>query len=100
LELWIEAKRYLNTETSIKEIASEMGMSVDQMHLYFRDVVGEEFRTWRVRKRVEHAQQLMQEHPDWPVTRIAQISGFNDRSWFYQQFLRFTGMTVAECRKK
>jgi AraC-like DNA-binding protein len=49
---------------------------------------------------VEHAQQLMQEHPDWPVTRIAQISGFNDRSWFYQQFLRFTGMTVAECRKK
>ena len=96
---WIQRGGFLDTQKPVEEIVKELGMTTEQFHRYFQKTEGEDFRTWRVRKRVEHARQLMQDHPDWPVTRIAQVSGFNDRSWFYQQFLRFTGQSVADCRK-
>ena len=100
LEQWVQAKRYLNTETSTKDIAHELGMNVDQMHQYFREVVGEEFRTWRIRRRVEEARQLMADHPDYSATQIGRLAGFNDRSYFYQQFARFTGTTLQAYRKQ
>ena len=98
LVTWIQQGGYLDTQKPVDEIVKELGMTNDQFHQYFQKTEGEDFRTWRIRKRIQHAQQLMQEHPDWPVTRIAQASGFNDRSWFYQQFLRFTGTTVSDFR--
>ena len=96
---WIEHGGYLDTQKAVEDIANELDMSLEQFHIYFSKVAGEDFRTWRVRKRIEHARQLMDEHPDWPVTHVARASGFNDRSWFYQQFLRFTGQSVTDYKK-
>lgn len=79
LMAWIERGGYLRTTFSVKEIAEQLGMNVTQFRQYFHKVAGEDFRTWRVRKRVEHSRQLMREHPDWSVTHVAQASGFNDR---------------------
>ena len=98
LMAWIERGGYLNTSLSVKEIAAELDMSVSQFRSYFRKVTNEDFRTWRVRKRVEHARRLMSEHPDWSVTRVVRESGFNDRSYFYQQFLLYTGVSVTDYR--
>lgn len=99
LMVWIERKGYLETSMAVEDIARELDMSIGQFHQYFDKVVGENFRTWRIRKRIEHARQLLEEHPDWPVTRIARESGFNDRSNFYLQFKRFTGQSVTDYRK-
>ena len=96
---WIERGGYLDTQKSVVDIARELEMSLSKFHAYFINVAGEDFRTWRVRKRIYHAQQLMDEHPDWPMTRIARESGFNDRSWFYKQFLHFTGQTVTAYKR-
>ncbi len=97
---WIEQGGYLDTQMAVKDIAGELQMTIGQFHQYFQEVVGEDFRSWRVRKRIEHAQQMMREHPEWSVTKVAQSSGFNDRSWFYQQFVRFTGKTVPDYRSE
>lgn len=99
LMAWIERGGYLDTTRSVKEIAAELEMSVGQFRTYFSKVTNEEFRTWRVRKRVEHARWLMREHLDWSVTQIARESGFNDRSYFYQQFLLYTGTSVTDYRR-
>lgn len=99
LDLWIKNKGYLDNEKGVAEIAAEVGLSTDQLHRYFRDVMGEEFRTWRVRRRIDEAKRLMAEQPQLPTTQIGKQCGFNDRSFFYQQFLRFTGTSVAEYRK-
>lgn len=99
LMAWIERKGYLETNLGVEEIAKELDMSLRQFHQHFDKVVGENFRTWRIRKRIEHARQLLADRPDWPVTRIARESGFNDRSNFYQQFKRFTGITVSDYKK-
>ena len=98
LVTWIQQGGYLDTQKPVEEIVKELGMTNDQFHQYFQKTEGEDFRTWRVRKRVEYAQEPMQDHPDWPVTRVAQDSGFNDRSWFYQQFLRFAHTSVSSYR--
>lgn len=98
LATWIQQRGYLDTQKPVGAIVKELGITTDQFHQYFQKTEGEDFRTWRVRKRVEYAQELMQEHPDWPVTRVAQDSGFNDRSWFYQQFLRFAHTSVSSYR--
>lgn len=99
LMAWIERGGYLNTSQSVNQIAAELEMSVEQFRRYFVRVTGEEFRTWRVRKRVEHARRLMAEHPDWPVTRVARESGFNDRSYFYQQFQLYAGVSIPEYKQ-
>jgi len=99
LMAWMERGGYLDTQKGVEAIACELEMSLAQFHAYFDKVVGEDFRTWRERKRIEHAQQLMAAHPDWLMTRIAQESGFNDRSWFYKQFQHFTGQSVTAYRK-
>ena len=93
---WIERKGFLNTQMAVEDIAKELDMSVPQFRQYFKQVIGEDFRTWRVKKRIEHAKKLIQENPDWPVTRVAQESGFNDRSYFYQQFLLYSGVSVSD----
>lgn len=100
LELWIANKGYLDNELAVADIAAKVDMTVDQLHRYFREVVGEEFRTWRVRRRIDEAKQLMAEHPELPTTQIGKLCGFNDRSFFYQQFLRFTNESVADYRQR
>jgi AraC-like DNA-binding protein len=97
---WIQQRGYLGTEKAVNDIVGELNMTTEQFHRYFQEVEGEDFRTWRVRKRVEYARLLMEQYPDWPVIRVAQASGFNDRSWFYKQFLKFTGQSVTDFRNK
>ena len=100
LKTWMKNKRYLDTEKSINDIADEVGMGVEQLHQYFREIVGEEFRTWRIRHRVEEAKRLMAEHPEYTTAQVARMSGFNDRSYFYQQFSRFTDTTLQKYRRQ
>lgn len=99
LDLWIKEKGYLDNDKAVADIAAEVSMSVDQLHRYFREVMGEEFRTWRVRRRIDEAKRLMAEQPELSTTQIGKQCGFNDRSFFYQQFLRFVGTSVADYRK-
>ena len=100
LEQWIRNKGYLNNETAIVEIARQSDLTVEQFHRYFRDVVGEDFRTWRLRRRIDEAKLLMTEQPELPIIQIVKMIGFNDRSFFYKQFLRFTGESVLEYRRR
>lgn len=100
LEQWIRNKGYLTNNQPVADIAQQAGMTVEQFQMYFRDVIGEDFRTWRVRRRIDEAKQLMREHPEMSVTQVGKMCGFNDRSFFYQQFLRFAGVSVTEFRNQ
>ncbi len=99
LDKWIETKGYLNNDLAVSEIASMTGMTDEEFHHYFREVMGEEFRSWRLRRRIEEAKDLMVKHPEYSTTQVGKMCGFNDRSFFYQQFSRFVGITVGEFRR-
>ena len=63
---------------------------------YIQETTGEDFRSWRIRLRIQEAERIMTAQPDLPVSRIATMAGFNDRSYFYRSFQRITGRSVKE----
>ena len=43
--------------------------------------------------RIEEAQRVLKDHPDWSIETVADHCGFNDRKYFHEVFRQHTGMT-------
>ena len=67
---------------------------------YFRKVVGEDFRTWRQRLRIEEACRIMEEDPSMSYEIVSEAVGINDRSNFKKSFVKFKGMTPADWKRQ
>jgi len=91
LEQWVADKRYREYDKSRQEIATELKTTTDMLLLYFNIKVGEDFRTWRTRLRIEDAKHLLIEEPDVSIASIAERCGFSDRSNFHKQFTNIVG---------
>jgi AraC-like DNA-binding protein len=46
--------------------------------------------------RIEYATQLIQQHPDMPVSTIGEQAGFNSSTSFYRNFKLYKGMGPKE----
>ena len=93
---WTANKYYTAYDMSVEDVAKQMGCTIQELHCYFREVLGTSFPLWRNQLRVEMAQQLMRDQPSMTVQDIALQSGFNNRSYFYRKFAELTGTTVQE----
>lgn len=92
----MESKQYLDNSKSVEDIAKEMDWDHTALKKYIQETMGEDFRSWRIRLRIQEAERLMAAHPELPVSRIATMAGFNDRSYFYRSFQKITGRSVKE----
>ena len=99
IDAWIQAKGYLDSTKSVGDIAQEMGWYYQALKDYIQRTTGEDFRSWRLRLRIQEAQRLLAGQPALPISRIATLSGFNDRAHFYRCFQRITGCSPQEYRK-
>ena len=91
LAAWEDRKGYLDTESSVEEIAQSLGCSLTDFRSYFTQVLGTNFRSWRLSLRIREAERMLEEHPEWSVSEVAQRVGCPDRSNFHKQFERITG---------
>lgn len=98
IDSWIEKKGYLDNTKSVKEIAHEMGFYYPVIKDYIQATTGEDFRSWRIRLRVQEAMRLMAEKPDILISDLVFMTGFNDRAYFYRTFQKITGKTIREYR--
>ena len=71
-------------------------MSKCACHPYFRTEIGEDFRTWRLRLRIEEACRIMESDPDLSYEIVAEMSGINDRSNFKKTFTKIKGISPKE----
>jgi len=94
VEEWVERKGYLDNTKSVEEIAREMGWYHSAFRKYIHQTTGEDFRSWRIRLRIEEARRIMAEQPGLPIAQVATMAGFNDRSYFYRTFQKVTGTSV------
>ena len=94
VEEWVERKGYLDNTKSVEEIAREMGWYHSAFRKYIHQTTGEDFRSWRIRLRIEEACRIMAEQPGLPIAQVATMAGFNDRSYFYRTFQKVTGTSV------
>ena len=99
LNEWVKQKRFVESDVSVNEIAEQMGTNSNALRDYFHHYIGEDFRSWRIRMRVEEAKRLIDDNPSIKITDVVRLTGFNDRPYFYRVFTKITGMSVVEYRK-
>ena len=100
LDRWVIGKGFCEDIRNNLEFAASLGADPKDVGWFFRTVVREDQRTWRVRLRVEEAMSLMKRYPDMPLGAVAEAVGFSDASNFARQFRKWTGMPPGDWREK
>jgi AraC family transcriptional regulator of arabinose operon len=99
----LQAKDYItrnfNKSFSVNSLASEVGLSVARLSSLFKKHTGTTIVRWRDEHRMTRASQLLTQ-TDQPVSRIADMVGYNDALYFSRCFNQHTGCSPMEYRNK
>jgi AraC-like DNA-binding protein len=83
---------------SLQEVAKACGLSVSHFSRAFRMSTGLAPHAWLLQARVEAAKEMLRQG-DTPLSSIALICGFADRSHFTTVFRRRVGLSPSYWRK-
>ena len=82
----------------LKEIARECALSVSHFARSFKETFGISTHQWLIRRRVEHAQELLRQTTT-PIVDIAMQSGFGDQAAFTRTFRQVVGVSPGRWRR-
>ena len=99
LAQWINRQGYVENDLVSDELARQLGVSIVVFRSYFKEKKNTDFRQWRLKLRIDHACQIIREHPDYSYDTVANIVGIGDRSNFTKAFKRIKGITPREYSK-
>ena len=88
------------TDFTCVDVARRTGIPAKVLQDYFQNALREDFRSWRARKKIEAAQELLLENKSISVSVIGKALGFTDRSNFHHRFKALTGYTPLEWRDR
>ena len=91
---------YKNPNLKLEELSANLNISHHKLSQLLNDNIGESFRSYINRHRVENAIRLLRENELFTVEAIAYESGFTSKSGFYSTFKKVTGTTPANFRKR
>ena len=95
--------RYMETNYSaritLEELAEHVHLHPNYLCALFKEHTGETVFEHLTRIRVESVAYLLREN-DIPISKAAELSGFNTESLFYQKFKQIMGVTPSAYRKK
>ncbi|MDE1991123.1 MAG: helix-turn-helix transcriptional regulator [Rhizobiaceae bacterium] len=90
---------HIDGDPTIAELAGECGLSSGYFARAFRQTVGLTPHQWLMRRRVEHARELLL-HGRLELAAIAAACGFVDQSHFTRVFARFEGQSPGRWRQR
>lgn len=98
LEYMEEEKAYLNGKLSLKDVAGDLGISVNYLSQVINELLQQSFFDFVNTYRVEEVKRLLNEaqHERLTLLAIAYDSGFNSKSSFNHIFKSVTGVTPSE----
>ena len=97
LESWMRnAKPYVNPEFRLVDLMQILPMNRTYLSKFINVEYGCSFYQFVTKYRIEEAQRLMQEHPEWKLQDVAEQSGFSSPTIFSRVFARETGYTPSE----
>ena len=99
LDNWVKQKKFSEYDRSREEVAKELGVTREFLHMYFTMYKGMDFKTWRTELRVEESKKLLLENKEMSTNVIGEIAGFSDRSNFHRQFVKIVGCTPKQWRE-
>ncbi len=96
VEAWVARKGFCEPDPDRDSAAEKIGLSKEDLQWYFSVCMKAEFRSWRVKLRIEEAKNILLAQPDAPVNELARSLGFNSKTNFFAHFKKIIGVTTQE----
>ena len=96
---WIKTDGYVQQGLTIKELSEILHTNRTYLSAYIKTTYKMTFREWITGLRLEYAKNILKEHPEINVQKLAEASGFLSRSNFIKSFADKEGCTPAKWRK-
>jgi AraC-like DNA-binding protein len=100
VEKWIFQKRFVQNDISIKDVSEQLATNRRHLSEYINRNKQKNFSEWINDMRINEAKILLLQHPNFTISEISTMTGFNSTSYFGQLFLKATGDTPLVWREK
>ncbi|KAB2934069.1 MAG: helix-turn-helix transcriptional regulator [Leptonema illini] len=95
-----EEKIYADEDLTLASLARELATTVDRLSYLLNVHMQQSFSDYVNRWRVQEACRLLEDEPERTILSIGFAAGFNSRSSFHRAFLKETGLTPKEYRRR
>ena len=96
---WIKTDGYVQQGLTIKELSEILYTNRTYLSAYIKTTYKMTFREWITSLRLEYAINILKEHPEINIQKLAESSGFLSRSNFIKLFSEKEGCTPAKWKK-
>lgn len=95
-----DEKLYLYPNLKVSDLATRLHSNRNYIYHAINVEMGISFSDYINSQRIDHASQLLEEHPELSINDVMARSGFTSSSAFYRNFKKFKGITPTEKRAK
>lgn len=96
---WIKTDGYVQQGLTIKELSEILYTNRTYLSAYIKTTYKMTFREWITSLRLEYAKNILKEHPEINIQKLAESSGFLSQSNFIKLFSEKEGCTPAKWKK-
>ena len=96
---WIKTDGYVQQGLTIKELSEILHTNRTYLSAYIKTTYKMTFREWITGLRLEYAKNILKEHPEINIQKLAESSGFLSRSNFIKSFSEKEGCTPGKWKK-
>lgn len=96
---WIKTDGYVQQGLTIKELSEILHTNRTYLSAYIKTTYKMTFREWITSLQLEYAKNMLKEHPEINIQKLAESSGFLSRSNFIKLFSEKEGCTPAKWKK-
>lgn len=96
---WIKTDGYVQQGLTIKELSEILYTNRTYLSAYIKTTYKMTFRKWITSLRLEYAKNILKEHPEINIQKLAESSGFLSQSNFIKLFSEKEGCTPAKWKK-
>ena len=101
LEQWMQSEKpYLRKDFKLTDAMKVLPLNRSYLSRLFNEGYGETFYQFVMRYRIAESKHLLLSHPELPITRIADLSGFSSASVFCRAFAQETNYSPTHWREK
>ncbi|GAE30877.1 response regulator transcription factor [Halalkalibacter hemicellulosilyticus] len=86
---------HLSENITLQDIANELYISRNYLGQIFKNIVGESFKNYITRIRMERAKKMLQEG-NYLIYEVSEKVGFGNPAYFTTTFKKFTGLTPTD----
>ena len=96
---WIKTDGYVQQGLTIKELSEILYTNRTYLSAYIKTTYKMTFSEWITSLRLEYAKNILKEHPEINIQKLAESSGFLSQSNFIKLFSEKEGCTPAKWKK-